>query len=361
MRAVLVVRVATFAVSALVAGGVGASAVRTFVVPRGVPVALTRLVFGTLRWLFVRASPRAKGYATLDRRLAFFAPTALLVLTAVWLLLVLAAFAVMFWSVDQQSPWVAFETSGSSLFTLGFQHPGSRPTTVLSFVEAAMGLTLLALLITYLPTIYGAFTRREQFVSLMEGRAGSPPWAVTMLQRYEVIGLRDRADELWERAEHWFSDIEESHTSLGSLAFFRSPLPEHSWVTTAGAVLDAAALSLSAIDQPNDPHAALCIRAGFLSLRRISAFFGIDFDADPSPTDAISITREEFDDAVTVLAAAGTPMKADLDQAWRDFQGWRVNYDTVLLALANLVLAPVAPWTSDRSAVTERGRRLGGR
>lgn len=34
--------------------------------------------------------------------------------------------------------------------------------------------------------------------------------------------------------------------------------------------------------------------------------------------------------------------------AWRDFAGWRVNYDTVLVALAGLTMAPYAPWSSDR-------------
>ena len=51
------------------------------------------------------------------------------------------------------------------------------------------------------------------------------------------------------------------------------------------------------------------------------------------------------------LTAAGVPLKADRDQAWRDFQGWRVNYDTVLLALCALVVAPPAKWSSDRMPV----------
>jgi hypothetical protein len=41
-------------------------------------------------------------------------------------------------------------------------------------------------------------------------------------------------------------------------------------------------------------------------------------------------------------------MKADRQQAWEDFAGWRVNYDTVLRALAKLTMAPEAPWISDR-------------
>jgi len=51
------------------------------------------------------------------------------------------------------------------------------------------------------------------------------------------------------------------------------------------------------------------------------------------------------------MAAAGMPMVTDRDQAWLSFRGWRVNYDEVLLQLAQLTWAPYAPWSSDRSPV----------
>ena len=57
----------------------------------------------------------------------------------------------------------------------------------------------------------------------------------------------------------------------------------------------------------------------------------------------------EFTEVYDRLEAAGVPLKPDREQAWRDFAGWRVNYDTVLLTLAGLVMAPYAPWSSDRS------------
>jgi len=44
------------------------------------------------------------------------------------------------------------------------------------------------------------------------------------------------------------------------------------------------------------------------------------------------------------------PVLPDQDQAWRDFAGWRVNYDQVLIELAELVMAPPAPWSSDRNS-----------
>ena len=78
-------------------------------------------------------------------------------------------------------------------------------------------------------------------------------------------------------------------------------------------------------------------------------YFGIQHADDPLPTDPISVAREEFDEACRAFEAAKLPLKDDREQAWRDFQGSRVNYDTVLIALTGLTMAPLAPWSSDRS------------
>jgi hypothetical protein len=84
-------------------------------------------------------------------------------------------------------------------------------------------------------------------------------------------------------------------------------------------------------------------------LRRIADFFGIPYDPEPKPDDPITITRDEFDDAYDRLSGQAVHLKPDRDRAWGDFAGWRVNYDTVLVALAGLTMAPFAPWSSDRS------------
>jgi hypothetical protein len=104
------------------------------------------------------------------------------------------------------------------------------------------------------------------------------------------------------------------------------------------------------VDAPADPGAQLCLRAGYLALHRIAEFFDFEFNHHPHfPADAISISRAEFDEACAQLMAAGVPLKADRDQAWQDYGGWRVNYDRPLLFIARLTMAPYAPWVSDRS------------
>ena len=325
------------------------SAVRTFVVPRSQRDPLSRFVFLAVRALFLPWANPKRPYAERDRAMAFYAPLALLALPVMWLALTAIGYAGMFWAVGVGPLEQALSDSGSSLLTLGFAPLNTMPARLLAFSEAAIGLILIALLIAYLPTMYAAFSRREAAVTMLEVRAGSPPSAAEAIMRYNRIHGLGRFGDLWVTWEQWFVDLEESHTSLAALIFFRSPLPDRSWVTAAGAVLDTAALVNAAVDTPHDPRADLCIRAGYLALRRIADFFRISYDPNPRKDDPISITRAEFDAVYDQLARANVPLKADRERAWQDFAGWRVNYDTVLLALARLTMAPYAPWSSDRA------------
>lgn len=363
-QAMVAVKVLAFMAGAAVVAGTMFSATQTFVLPRSAPDILTRVVFQTVRRLFELWLLGARSYAERDQVMAFFAPVSLLALPPVWLALVSIGYTGIFWALGVESLYEAFKISGSSLLTLGFATSDSLPRTILMFSEGTIGLILVALLIAYLPTMYSAFSRRETAVTLLEVRAGNPPSALEMLSRFRRIHGLDRLTEQWRAWEVWFADVEESHTSLPALVFFRSPQPDHSWITAAGAVLDTASLALSVVDIPNDAQAALCIRAGYLALRRIADFFSIPYNPDPHfGADPISVTRAEFDAVCDQLAAAGIPLKLDRDQAWRDFGGWRVNYDVTLLALAGLTMAPQSPWTGGRPKIAHlpplvfRGKR----
>lgn len=325
------------------------SAVQTFVLPRSANDPVARLVFRNLRRLFDLLSRRASSYHARDRIMALYAPFGVLALLPAWLFLVLLGYTAMFWASGVESWYQAFKVSGSSLLTLGFATADRFGQALLEYSEATIGLMMVALLIAYMPSMYGAFSRREAAVTLLEVRAGNPPSAVEMIKRFYRIHGLDRLGEQWQAWESWFADVEESHTSLAALVFFRSPRADRSWVTAAGAVLDAASLARSVVDIPADPRADLCIRAGYLALRSIADFFRFPYHTDPHyPSQPISLSRADFDAACSELAAQGVPLKEDREQAWRDFAGWRVNYDETLLALARLTMAPPSPWTGER-------------
>ena len=340
------------------------SAIRTTVLPRSAQVAISRWVFRFFRRVFELMIRHTDDFARRDRVMALFAPISLVALPLVWLLLIGFAYTLMFWAIDTTSYAQAMALSGSSLTTLGFVSKETAAERLLAFTEAGWGLILVALMITFLPSIYSVFSRREAQVAMLEVRAGDPPSAVEMLLRHHRIGWLDNIDDTWIDWERWFAELEESHTTFPVLAFFRSPQPQRSWVTASGTVLDTAALYVSCLDRVRIGPAGVCIRSGFIALRRLADFFGIEFDRDPAPDAPISISRQEFDEAWARMAEAGMPMKQDRDQAWRDFAGWRVNYDAVLLALAEITMAPYAPWSSDRSSpdhVRPKLRRFGRR
>ncbi|GCE16516.1 hypothetical protein [Dictyobacter kobayashii] len=345
---IFLLRVVVFGLGFFIVGATFLSALRTFVLPRSATDIFSRTVFIWMRYL---VEIRMRGLSTFrqrDRAMELYAPLSLLALLVVWLVCIQLGYMCMIWAVDGALWYDAFKISGSSLLTLGFSVVDNFPSTLLVFSEAIIGLVLIALLIAYLPTIYSAFERRESAVTMLEVRAGSPPSAVEMIIRYSRLKRLDQLGEIWTAWEVWFVDIEESHTSLAALSFLRSPQPHRSWVTAAGAVLDAASLVLSSVDIPRDSQADLCIRAGYLSLRYICELFRIPYHPNPDATDPISISRSEFEVALDQMVAAGVPVLQDREQAWKDYRGWRVNYDTVLLALAELTMAPTAPWSSDR-------------
>ncbi len=305
--------------------------------------------------VFKFAAARRRSYDAQEGTLALIGPVGLLVVPGAWMVLVLAGFTAMFWATDPGlGAGGAFDLAGSSITTLGFTAANGAGQHALAFAAAMLGLLLLSLFITYLPSTYAGFQKREHQVTLLEVRAGTPPSAVVMLERFQNIGWVDRLSDHWAVWEPWFAALDETHTTNPAIPWFRSPDPRRSWITSAGTVLDAASIWTSSVDglKLHDRVSAnLTIRAGFVSLRAIADTFGIRYDPDPSPADPVSIQRDEFEVVLDRLAASGVPIKTDRDQAWIDFAGWRVNYDTVLLELSQMLHAPYAPWTSDRSAV----------
>lgn len=337
------------------------SAIRTFVLPRAEKDPITRFVFFIIHKAFSALTWFFPTYRQKDRIMAFYAPVALLAMPPTWLILISFGYTLIYYYLGAESLAAAFTISGSSLLTLGFARSEST-FPILEFSQATIGPLLIALLISYLPTMYSAFHSREMSVNRLSVRAGIPPSPVRMLMRFHRLNRLPELTSFWEDWELWFAKLEESHTSLAALVYFRSPQAEESWVNAAGTILDAAALRLSTLDLPNDlkgprlpdgseipgdAQAAITIRAGFIALRRIADIFRVSHNPHPSyPHDPISIERKTFDQACYLMEQQGLSLKADREKAWQDFAGWRVNYDSVLVALKNLTMAPDAPWIS---------------
>ena len=236
----------------------------------------------------------------------------------------------------------------TALFTVGAVHTGGPANSGVDITIGAIWVVIVALQIAYLPALYGAFNRREGLVSLLESRAGVPAWGPELLARHQLVGISDALPDLYASWEAWSADVAESHTTYPILLLFRSPEPWFSWLLGLLAVLDAAAMHLAVAPSTATSQARLCLRMGFTLLNRIAATLRWTVDPDPSPEGPIDLTFGEFETAVRMLQASGFPMERTAEEAWPDFRGWRVNYESVAYRLADRLTVPPAPWSGPR-------------
>ena len=200
----------------------------------------------------------AAGWFRVPRRreafLALYGPLSLLSLFAMWVVSLIFGFALLNWSLatalSAESPGTPlltyFYLSGVTFFTLGYGEitPVQTAGRFLAVVEAGIGFGFAALIIAYLPTLYQAFSRREQTIGLLDARAGSPPTAGELLRRMASSGKPQSAASFLQEWERWAAEMLESHLSFPVLCYYRSQHDNQSWLAAMTTVLDVCSLIL---------------------------------------------------------------------------------------------------------------------
>ncbi|MGO8872356.1 MAG: hypothetical protein ACLQPH_13330 [Acidimicrobiales bacterium] len=367
----IVAHVAAVVFGAVLTMAVLISALETVVLPRNGFTRIARCVFSLADRVLVH---RWRNEAMRTNLRALYAPVALVSLPLVWMLSVTIGFSFIFWGISRDSPQRAFEVSGSSLFTLGFAEPEGTARIWLTFVEATIGLGLVALLISYLPTIYAAHHNREKGISVLRPFAGTPPSPVDMLGNLQRLGSLDNP-ELWRTAATWMLELGQTHTAFPALSYFPESTPDQSWVASLGTLLDGATLFLSASDYSTEQDATdeikgpmMALAYGTPTLVDIGRAAGLPIPpaarlmelvartGEPAP--GISIRREEYLAALDRLHPLLQVPEDQREGCWRRFAWVRSGYDAALCGMAGLTLAPAAEWTTDRPAVVGRPRIL---
>jgi hypothetical protein len=231
----------------------------------------TRL-FYALTWRpWAALARRMDGGKRREAFLGVFGPLSMIVLLGCWALGLVLGFGLLHWAAERAAGHGAgFPTrlylSGTTFFTLGLGDvtPSSPAARVLTVVEAGIGFGFLALVIGYLPVLYGAFSKREVSISLLDARAGSPPSALELLRRFGSGEKGDELKELLRDFEVWTAELMESHLSYPVLCYYRSQHDNQSWLAALTTVLDACALlRASARTAPTPARAAAAAQARF--------------------------------------------------------------------------------------------------
>jgi hypothetical protein len=222
---------------------------------------------------------------------------------------------------------------------------------VVVVVAAISGLGVVALVVTFLFSLYGSYQRREVQVVTLQAAAGAPPSAVQLLETYARLDLTGRLPEFFVEWERWAAEVLDTHVAYPVLGFFRSSHDNLSWISALGTVLDAASLVLTTTRNVPRGEAELFRRVGSHLVEDIT---NLGFRTGLKPyggalSTASGVDRAAFDEAWGRLAAAGYDL-VPAAEAWQAFEAARTVYAGSLEAMAGYWATPTNSWL-DSAAV----------
>jgi hypothetical protein len=352
--------VAAIVFGCLFLAGVLLDAFQTIILPRR-PVGrirITRLFFlltwGPWRSLAMCCKPGKKR----EQLYSIFGPLSLLTLFAVWAMLLILAYGLIYFGLhtpfsDPLHPATelarlrsSLYASGTTLFTLGLGDilPQTHTARVLMVLEAGTGLGFVALVISYLPVLYTAFSQREISVALLDARAGSPPTTGELLVRHNFNGGHHALTALLGEWERWSALMLETHISYPILCYYRSQHDNQSWLAAITAVLDTCALLVTTVEGPSTRQAQLTFAIARHTLVDLGHVFHLEEkEKGYRESGSMRLRDEEFARLCDALFGAGFNLCGSIDTRAR-LDAIRKLYEPHACALAEYLRLELPAW-----------------
>ena len=214
--------------------------------------------------------------------------------------------------------------------------------------ESGTGLGFVALVISYVPVLYGAFSKREVDVALLDGRAGSPPTAAELLRRHGFEGGQEALSTLLVEWERWSAEILESHISYPILCYYRSQHDNQSWLSALVSVIDTCALLITTIEGPASRQAQLT----FAMARHALIDLGHVFHLEPKEKglqgreDTDRLPPEVFNRLCEALGGIELRLCGDPASMER-LTVIRALYEPHAIALSHYLRMPLPQWVAE--------------
>lgn len=340
-------------------------AFETVILPRTITrsLRLTRVFY---RVLWRAWSSLVKRVRVGERRtmlLAIFGPFSLLLLFCLWSSLLIFGFALVQFGLHlpTASPSAALNAqavasfgdylyeSGVTFYTLGYGDviPRSALGRTIAVLESGTGFGLLAIIVSYLPVIYQAFSRRETTPLLLDARAGSPPTAGALIQRHAQSQMMEAMLPLLEKFEIWSADILESFISYPVLAYYRAQHERLAWLSALTTILDTTALIQASLPDNSPASKALRWQAQLTFALARHVLVDISYLLHVSPTVLVPdrLSQESWRQLCLAASQNEVSLLDDAD-AWHQLQKFRREYEPFVFGLASFLLLAVPAWST---------------
>jgi hypothetical protein len=329
-------------------------AFQTIILPRRATgrFRLTR-IFYVLTWTpWVFFGKRFSNPRSRESVFSFYGPMSLIFLLALWAGSMVLGFALIYYSLGSpfndamQAPSFLTDLylSGTTIFTLGLGDvtPHSAGTRELVILESGIGLGLLAVVMGYFPVLYGAFSRREVSIALLDARAGSPPTAAELMRRHSYDGGDRALTQLLIEWERWSAELLESHISYPVLCYFRSQHNNQSWISALTAVLDTSALLIADVQGYEARQAQLT----FAMARHAMVDLAQIFSLAPVKDAPERLSVDRYEKLYDLLCKSGVSVCRD-GHSYQRLSELRALYEGYAEALARYLRMPLPPWIAD--------------
>jgi hypothetical protein len=322
-------------------------------------LATVRYLLRGLWWVWRWTGNRISSLPRRERWLATYGPIGVLAFFTVWAFALILGYGLIIDGLrDELRP--APDSLGTSLYfsattlvplSYGDIVPIGVPARMATIAESTTGIIIAALAITLLFSLYEAFQRREELVVTLDALAGAPPSGVQILETAAAHNMREELIKTFDDWKVWAAAVLESHLAYPSLVFFRSSHDNEAWLNSFGAVMDAAVLVMSTVEDKSEGPAKLLYRVGNHLVEDLSWYFR----RWAAPSDTPLIERFEFDEAWERLKKAGYRCNSP-EEAWTKFAQFRSTYASPINGLARALSIIPAQWIGDRSYLPHRER-----
>lgn len=289
--------------------------------------------------------------------LVSFGPISLLILMALWAGLLIVGFGLIHYGGEtlhgRSFPEYLY-FSGVTFFTLGYGDvvPAYAWGRSLAVLEAGTGFGYLAVVISYVPVLYNAFSRREMLITLLDSKAGSNPSAGELLKRHGEAGAMEALIVLLKEWEIWSAQQLEAYLSYPILSYYRSQHDDQSWILSLTCILDACSLiTLGFEDDSNKPWAKplyFQAKATFAMARHVIVDLAYITGTPPINKPYDRLAERDWTALQAELRRVGIPLRPDCLQKLAEK---RAMYEPYVVGLARDMFFTLPSWVPAPDAV----------
>ncbi|HEU4593732.1 MAG TPA: potassium channel family protein [Pyrinomonadaceae bacterium] len=315
---------------------------------------LDRGVWGAAREVAFKLSRKGR-----HKFLNFVGPFMLPLLLLIYILLLIVAFALIYYphladdfTATGEAVGRGFDESlyfsGMTLTTLGYGDITPR-TGAMRFVavfESAVGLISITLAITYLLTIYGALERKRTSALALYHQAGEGADAAGLIAHHYVEGQFYGLRDALSAATRDLQSLLESHVEHPVIHYFHPPEVYKSLPRMLFLLLESCSLIRTSLDseENSDLRNYPEVRTLEASARHVlgELLLSLDIERRQRPRRETPAEAEEDDErwlrryrqSVERLNRAGIATRRDLNAGWEEYRAQRQEWESKLQRLS---------------------------